>query len=186
MSSRVSSILKSMADWVVVIVVTAVAVFLIRSFVVEPYVVPTGSMEQTILVGDKVMAQKVSIELGAMPKPGEIVVFRNPDEQNEHDVLVKRVIATPGQTVDLVDGHVEVDGVVLSEDYADGESFPLPVQASGVELSYPFTVPDGCVWVMGDNREDSADSRYFGAVSQKNLIGVVFFRYSPLSRMGAL
>ena len=99
-------------------------------------------------------------------------------------MLVKRVIATAGQTVDLVDGVVYVDGVALDEPYAEGESYPLAAQAEGVSVGFPYTVPEGCVWVMGDNRENSADSRYFGAVPEDDLIGVVVFRYWPLNRFG--
>ena len=60
------------------------------------------------------------------------------------------------------------------------------MQAPGVEVGFPYTVPEGCIWVMGDNRENSADSRYFGAVPQENLIGVAFLRYWPLDRIGLL
>ncbi len=149
-----------------------VATFLIRSFVVEPFVVPTGSMESTIEIGDQILAQKVSLELGQPVNQGDIVVFHNPDATSEHDVLVKRVIATAGQKVDLQDGKVVVDGQALDEDYTTGMSWPLSVQAPGAQVTYPYTVPDGCVWVMGDNRENSADSRYFGPVSRADMIAV--------------
>ena len=158
----------------------------VRAFVLEPYVVPTGSMEPTIEIGDQVFTQKVTCNLGQSPAAGDIVVFRNPDGSSDHDVLVKRVIATAGQTVDLDDGRVVVDGQVLDEPYAQGESWPLASQAPGTIVSFPYTVPEGCVWVMGDNRENSADSRYFGAVEQQDLIGVAVLRYWPLNRFGLL
>ena len=148
--------------------------------------VPTGSMEDTIEIGDQILAQKVSLELGQPVKQGDIVVFHNPDGTSEHDVLVKRVIATAGQTVDLQDGKVVVDGQALDEDYTTGMSWPLSVQAPGAQVSYPYTVPDGCVWVMGDNRENSADSRYFGPVDRSDLIAVALVRYWPLNRIGAI
>ena len=156
------SALRGAFEWIAVIAIALVATFLIRTFVVEPFVVPTGSMEDTIEIGDQILAQKVSLELGQPVKQGDIVVFHNPDGTSEHDVLVKRVIATAGQTVDLQDGKVVVDGQALDEDYTTGMSWPLSVQAPAAQVSYPYTVPDGCVWVMGDNRENSADSRYFG------------------------
>ena len=168
------------------LLIALAATFLIRSFVVEPFVVPTGSMESTIEIGDQILAQKVSLELGQPVSQGDIVVFHNPDGTSEHDVLVKRVIATAGQTVDLQDGKVVVDGQALDEDYTTGMSWPLSVQAPGAQVSYPYTVPDGCVWVMGDNRENSADSRYFGPVDRSDLIAVALVRYWPLNRIGAI
>ena len=162
--------LRGALEWVLVILIALAATFLIRTFVVEPFVVPTGSMEDTIEIGDQILAQKVSLELGQPVKQGDIVVFHNPDGTSEHDVLVKRVIATAGQTVDLQDGKVVVDGQALDEDYTAGMSWPLSVQAPGAQVSYPYTVPDGCVWVMGDNRENSADSRYFGPVDSADAV----------------
>ena len=172
------SALRGAFEWIAVIAIALVATFLIRTFVVEPFVVPTGSMEDTIEI--------VSLELGQPVKQGDIVVFHNPDATSEHDVLVKRVIATAGQTVDLQDGKVVVDGQALDEDYTTGMSWPLSVQAPAAQVSYPYTVPDGCVWVMGDNRENSADSRYFGPVDRSDLIAVALVRYWPLNRNGAI
>lgn len=186
MTSNGNSFFRSILEWVVIFAIAIGAMLLIRTYVVEPYVVPTGSMETTIEIGDQVFAEKVTINLGNMPQAGDIVVFHNPDATNEHDVLVKRVIATAGQTVDFQDGKVVVDGQALDEPYAQGSSYPLASQAPGVALSYPYTVPEGCVWMMGDNRENSADSRYFGPVSQDELIGIAVVRYWPLNRIGLL
>ena len=180
------SALRDLLEWVVVLAVAFICALLIQRFVASPYTVPTGSMEQTIQIGDNIFAQKVTVELGQPVAPGDIVVFNNPNAGSDHDILVKRVIAVGGQTVDLVNGAVYVDGVKLTEDYAQGMSYPLAGQAPGVEISYPYTVPEGSVWMMGDNRENSADSRYFGAVPTSELIGVAFFRYWPLDRIGAL
>ena len=162
MVSSQHSALRGAFEWIVVVAIALVATFLIRSFVIEPFVVPTGSMESTIEIGDQILAQKVSLELG------------------------QRVIATAGQTVDLRDGKVVVDGQALDEGYTTGMSWPLSVQAPGAQVSYPYTVPDGCVWVMGDNRENSADSRYFGPVDRSDLIAVALVRYWPLNRIGAI
>lgn len=173
-------------EWVGVFLIAFAVFALVRTFVVSPFMVPSGSMEPTIQVGDNVFAQKVSSLLGDAPEIGDIVVFDNPVADSDHDILVKRVVARAGQTVDFVDGALLVDGLEVEEPYTVGLSYPLDISAPGVSLSFPYTVPDGCFWVMGDNRENSADSRFFGAVPQGNIIGTVFFRYWPLSRIGTL
>ena len=183
---RGGSALRGIFEWVAVFAVAMALMFGIRAFVAEPFTVPTGSMEPTILIGDNVIAQKVTLEVGQQVSAGDIVVFRNPVATSEHDILVKRVIAVGGQTVDLRDGVVYVDGRATDEPYTHGSTYPLDTQADGVEVSFPYTVPEGSVWLMGDNRENSADSRYFGAVPVENLIGVAFFRYWPLDRVGTL
>lgn len=186
MVGRIGSLVRGLLEWLVVFAIALLVFFGVRTFVAEPYRVPTASMEPTIMVGDQLVGQKVTLNLGMEVEPGDIVVFQNPESTSEHDILVKRVIAVGGQTVDLVDGQVVVDGVALSEPYAQGYSLPLPVQAEGITVSYPYTVPEGSVWMMGDNRQNSADSRYFGAVPEDNLIAVALFRYWPLDRIGAI
>ncbi len=180
------SIVRSLFEWIAIFALVFAFFMFIRVFVIEPYRVPTGSMEPTIEVGDQVLAQKVTINLGLGVEQGDIVVFKNPDSTSDHDILVKRVIATEGQTVEFIDGVVYVDGTALDESYTQGSTYPLASQASGVSVGYPYTVPEGYVWVMGDNRENSADSRYFGAVSEDDLIAVVVFRYWPLTRIGGV
>ena len=179
-------VLRWAAEWAVILVIALVGTLLLRTFVFSPYVVPTGSMEPTIQIGDQVFAEKVSLELGQPVQVGDIVVFENPDASSEHEVLVKRVVATEGQTVDLRNGQLYIDGERVEDPYASGNSYPLTVQAPGMELSYPYTVPAGHVWMMGDNRENSADSRYFGPVPIENLEAKVLFRYWPLNRLGAI
>ncbi len=178
--------LRSLIEWVLIVAVVVGGLQLVRAFVVEPFFVPTGSMETTIMPGDTLLAEKLSLNLGHDVERGDIVVFENPDPLEGHEVLVKRVIATEGQTVSLApseDGvwRVSVDGQVLDEPYALGSSYPLDDS-----VTFPLTVPDGCVWLMGDNRENSADSRVFGPVDVDSLIGVVVWRYWPLDRFGGV
>lgn len=97
---------KGLLEWLGVFVVAFVVFALIRVFVVSPFVVPSGSMEPTILVGDQVFAQRVSAHLGDTPEVGDIVVFKNPVSDSSHEILVKRVVARAGQTIDMIDGQV--------------------------------------------------------------------------------
>ncbi len=155
----------------------------LRTFVFQPYEIPSGSMETTIMTGDMVFSEKVSYYLRD-PAPGDIVTFQDPEIPGR--VLIKRCIAVGGQTVDLVDGRVVVDGVALDEPYTRGlPSEPLKT-ALGVEVSYPFTVPEGHLWVMGDNRTNSNDSRYFGAIDENSLTGRAALVYWPFSNFGLL
>lgn len=160
--------------------------FFVRAYVVEPFSVPTGSMQATIMPGDLLLGEKLSIRFGSPIKQGDIVTFTNNDTTSEHNLLVKRVIATEGQTVDLVDGQVVVDGVELDEPYAIGSTYPLGATAPSVELEYPYAVPQGCIWVMGDNRQNSADSRYFGPVSIDQVTSKPFVCYWPLDHAGLI
>lgn len=155
----------------------------LREFVVGTYEIPSGSMENTIMVGDRVFSERISYYTRA-PEPGEIVTFEDP--QKEGQTLIKRCIATEGQTVDLIDGYVYVDGVQLDEPYTNGKpSNPLDT-VEGVTIEYPYTIPEGCLWVMGDNRTNSADSRHFGAIPVSSVTGHANFVYWPLDQIGPL
>lgn len=165
-----------------VVLVVAVALFL-RTFVFQSYRIPSGSMEDTIMTGDQVFAEKISYYLGE-PEPGDIVTFDDPEVPSR--TLIKRVIATAGQTIDLVDGSVYVDGQVLDEPYTDGKpTYPLE-SVTGAQIVYPYTVPAGEIWVMGDNRTNSSDSRYFGSIPVSSVSAKAVFRYWPLDSIGVL
>ena len=150
----------------------------IKIFLVQPYIVPTGSMIPTIEINDRILADKISIWLGKEPQAGDVVVLDDPTGQ--FDALAKRVVAVGGQTVDFVDGSLYVDGVRQVESYTHG--LPSEQQVQPV----PYDVPDGEVWVMGDNRTNSADSRTFGSVPVSTIRGIGFWTYWPLDHFGAL
>ena len=170
--------------WFFVWLAVAVAVgLLVKTFVATPYVVPTGSMRDTIVEGDTLLGERVSLYFGD-PEAGDIVTFDSP---LDGETLIKRVIAVGGQTVDLVDGSVYVDGERLDEPYTEGKpSYSLSDLPGSAGIEYPYEVPEGCVWVMGDNRTDSKDSRYFGAVSVDDVTSRALFIYWPLDHIGAL
>lgn len=171
--------MRSIAGILVMVAAVAVLAFALRTFVFVPYGIPSGSMEETIMPGDMVFSEKITY-YGRAPQRGDIVTFADPQVAGR--TLIKRVIATEGQTVDFRDGQVTVDGQVLDEPYTLGKpSYPLDHTAPGVDLTYPLTVPDGCIWVMGDNRTASQDSRYFGPVEDDAVTGRAAMVYWPLS-----
>lgn len=171
--------LAAIAEFAIIAVLAVVFAWLIINFVARPYGIPSGSMEDTIQVGDRVLSERVTYYFGT-PQQGQIVTFKEVD--NPDRTLIKRVIAVAGQTVDLVDGQVYVDGEPLDEPYTQGK----PSYPEDAELSYPYTIPEGCIWCMGDNRTDSSDSRSFGPVPVENVTGHAFVRYWPFDSFGLL
>ena len=150
----------------------------IKAFIIQPFMIPTGAMIPTSEIGDRVLADKMVFRFFREPKVGDIVVFDDPNAQLPQ--LIKRVIATEGQTVDVRDGKVWVDGKALDEPYTHGKpteplSYPLPV-----------TVPKGYVWLMGDNRPESGDARIFGPQPVKIVRGRAFWTYWPPKHFGKL
>lgn len=174
-----NSPLRLVIEILLIIVVAVGLATLFTRFVMQPYEIPSGSMEQTIEVGDRVFSEKVSYMFGD-PVQGDIITFEDPADSER--VLIKRVIATGGQTVDLRDGVVYVNGTPLDEPYTQGK----PSYDLNSGITYPYTVPEGYVWVMGDNRTNSADSRAFGAIPFESVTGHAVLRYWPLDRFGGL
>ena len=141
---------RLLVNMAIMVVFVALATILLRTVVFVPYEIPSGSMEQTIMTGDMVFSEKVSYYI-RKPQAGDIVTFADPEVQGR--TLIKRVIATEGQTVNLIDGVVYVDGQPQTEPYTQGKpSYPLYRPQENLVIKFPYTVPEGCVWVMGDNR----------------------------------
>lgn len=172
--------LLKLVGLVAVVIVLSTA---LRTFVFQAYAIPSGSMEDTIMTNDMVFAEKISYYLRE-PQQGDVVTFNDPLSPGR--ILIKRVIATGGQTVDIndTDGLVYVDGMPLDEPYTDGK--PSYTLDSIRNITYPYTVPEGELWVMGDNRTNSQDSRYFGSIRTDSVTGRGAFIYWPLDHFGVL
>ncbi|MGH9305276.1 MAG: signal peptidase I [Acidimicrobiales bacterium] len=161
----------------VVLVALGVA-FGIKTFLIQPYYIPSASMTPTLAVGDRILVNKVAYHLHGVHR-GDIVVFAKPPrDQGDPKVkdLVKRVIGLPGETISSASGHVLINGVPLQEPY-------LP---NGVNPGPPITkqvIPANHYFMMGDNRGDSKDSRFFGPVDRSLFVGHVFMRVWPVSRI---
>ncbi len=176
------SLLAFFLEFLLIFILALALIFPVRAFVAEYYYIPSGSMQDTLQIDDRILSEKLSYYFDT-PKQGQIVTFEGTKEE-AGQTLIKRVIAVGGQTVNLRDGAVYVDGEKLDEPYTEGkESLPLS-NSNGV--TYPYKVPEGEIWVMGDNRTNSLDSRVFGSVPVKNVTGHAFWRYWPLSGFGAL
>lgn len=179
------SFVRSLLEYLLVVVTVVVIMYPVKLFVIEPYEIPSTSMVPTIQVGDRIFAEKLSFKFKGYVQPGEIVTFKDP--LGDDKTLIKRVIAVEGDTIDFKDGKLYLNGKEQNEEYTHGlPSQALPQTINSIELSYPYTVPSGYVWVMGDNRTNSADSRYFGPVPFSDITGHAVLRYWPFNRISLM
>jgi signal peptidase I len=151
----------------------------IRHFVAEARYIPSGSMLPTLQINDRLIVDKLMYRFSD-PQRGDIVVFSPTDaleKQNFKDAFIKRTIGLPGETVEVKGGTVYINGTPLREQYLDEK----PSYHYG-----PVTVPEGQYLVLGDNRNNSYDSHYWGFVPRENIIGRAVIRFWPLNRIGDL
>lgn len=182
---REKSKLVSVIEWVVLAILAMLCSVLIRRFLVDVYIIPTESMTTTILPGDRMIGEKVTLYFSE-PERGQVVTFENPLE-GESTTLVKRCVAVAGDEVDLINGALYVNGEFQDEPYVLGRpSYPL-IEADGIgPISYPYVVPEGTIWVMGDNRTNSNDSRYFGPVPLENVAAKALCIFWPVDHAHGL
>ncbi len=169
---------RSLVETLDASIFAALLSLVIITFVVQAFYIPSGSMENTLLVGDFLLANKfiygskvplIDVHLPAVrePKPGDVIIFKFP--LNPKQNYIKRLIATPGQTVEIRNKNV----------YLDGKLFPLPQNGKFTDQNLtpgrddfgPVTVPPGKLFVMGDNRDNSYDSRFWGFLDRKLVLG---------------
>jgi signal peptidase I len=166
-----TSFLRWLAETAFLVVIAWGLAFVIRTFVIQPFYIPSGSMEPTLMPGDQVLVNKFVYRFD-QPKDGDIVVLHAPAAAGLGSIdLIKRVVGVGGQTVQLRDGHLIVDGRQVSEPYVKSvSSAPFG----------PVTVAKGTVFLMGDNRPNSRDSRFIGAIPLSSVMGKAFVIYWPL------
>lgn len=182
----------------ILILIALVVAVLIKTFLVQAFHIPSGSMNNTLLEGDRIMVNKLAYTFGDIRR-GDVVVFDSPFadgvseslpravlrnigeaigiSQPEHD-FIKRVIALPGETVEIRGGVVLIDGQPLDEPYVHPNSQMRPFG--------PVTVPGDALFVMGDNRNFSQDSRFFDAIPREDIVGKAFVIVWPPGRWGGL
>jgi signal peptidase I len=168
------------------LVLTLIIFFVIQTFIAQPYQVQQQSMERTLEPGQYVLVDKLSPRWDGYDR-GDVVVFNPPDSWTNDDTpFIKRVIGVAGDTVEVRDdGFAYVNGVRLEEDYTytNAEGVPEPTEAGDQAR---WVVAEGELFVMGDHRQRSADSRVFGSIPIDNVIGRAFLRYWPVSTFGIL
>jgi signal peptidase I len=171
------------------ILAAVVIAIVLRTFVVGTYLIPSASMEPTLMINDRIMVDKLSYHLHGIHQ-GDIVVFSTPPAENCGGPpvadLVKRVIGLPGETISLSRGQVYINGKLLAEPWLTAAAQQATAHGppgAPYALVQPYTIPAGEVYVMGDNRVVSCDSRYWGPVRESSIVGKVDFRIWPMSRL---
>lgn len=172
---------KSMAEVVESAVIAIALVFLcIRPFVIQAFFIPSPSMSPTLIEGDHILVNKLVYRFRE-PKVGEIIVFKAPSEASNDGVekdFIKRLVAVPGDVIEVRDGLLYRNDVPVSEPY-------LLDPQMGYSLK-PTLVTEGRLYVLGDNRNDSRDSHWWGQLERKRVIGKAMFRFWPPKRFGSI
>jgi len=169
---------------------------LINGAIGQARVIPSGSMENTLLIGDHLIMSRVGYDAGIPftnlhlplwrnPKRQQIIIFKPPFDPSQPD-YVKRAIGLPGDTIDIRDGAVWVNGHRLAENYTIGRTERVDPNAytgafAGMSQVMPYKVPEDCYFAMGDNRQNSFDSRFWGCVPRDDIIGTPVLIYMSLS-----
>lgn len=170
--STLKSFGATLIETVKVVLISLLIILPIRYFVIQPFNVEGASMQPTFLSGEYLIVDEISYRLN-QPQRGEVVVFRYPKDPSQF--YIKRIIGLPGETVTIKQGVVSINGVQLSEPY-------IPAGTFGEWTSDPVTLQSDEYFLMGDNRTNSLDSRYFGPVTRKFIVGRVWLRGWPAER----
>lgn len=170
---------RSVVEWVVVVGGALIIALVIKTFLLQAFYIPSSSMVSTLNIGDRVLVNKLSYRVHDVHR-GDIIVFERPEGEADSQItdLIKRVIGLPGDTVEGQNGQVVVNGEPLDEPYLD----------EGVTTGDfdPVEVPEDHLFMMGDNRGDSRDSRFFGPIAEDTIVGRAFFRVWPLGDISTL
>lgn len=167
--SETGYLIREVAESVIVAVVLA---FVIRFFLFQPFFIPSGSMEPTLKKGDRIVVNKITYRFSE-PKRGDIIVFKYP--VNPKRDFIKRLIGLPGETLEVKNNQVYIDGKVLEQSF-------LPKNLTYRSNFGPVKIPEKQYFMMGDNRNNSEDSRFWGNLPEKNIVGKAMFIYWPFDR----
>jgi signal peptidase I len=186
----IQSHIRASMEWVAVAIGALVVALLIKAFLLQAFYIPSASMEPTLHQDDRVLVNKLSYKIGDLER-GDVIVFEKPEGVGgDIDDFIKRVIGLPGETVSFSGGSVFIDGRELSESYVNGAPTNSGAIIDGCSnapaVADTCVVPDGMVFVLGDNRGSSQDSRYFGPIDDDAIVGRAFLKVWPIGDIGFL
>lgn len=166
-----SNLIKEIRSYLIIIVAAVLVAVFVNNFILSNTRVPTGSMENTIMCGNRLFGNRLAYKT-KKPQRGDVIIFKYPDDETGKTNYIKRVIGLPGETVNIVDGTVYIDGKELKEDYLKEE----PIGSYG-----PYEVPENSYFVMGDNRNNSSDARFWNNtyVTEDKIIAKAVIKYWP-------
>jgi signal peptidase I len=183
---------RMVVEWVIILIAVLLCTVLLRTYVVQSFYIPSGSMLPTLQVGDRIIVNKLSYHLHDVHR-GDIVVFARPElEDQQYADLVKRVIGLPGETISSKGGDIYINGKKLDEPWLppsmEGQTGPLAGDDPHpqFDLPGPVHIPAGDYFVMGDNRTDSEDSRFFGPIPKSLIVGRAVAVIWPLGHIKGL
>lgn len=171
---------RALFEWGAILIVAVSVSFFMRAYALQTFFIPSGSMEPTLQIGDRIIVSKLSLDFGSIHR-GDILVFKAPPAEHCGEVvtdLVKRVIGLPGDTLTSQGNTIFVNGQSLKETWTHYEPLSTPITKT--------VVPPNQYFMMGDNHPNSCDSRMWGTVPRSDIIGRAFLRIWPLSRAGLL
>lgn len=165
-------------EWIEALLIAAIIALVIRTFVASPFKIPTSSMRPTLMEGDRIFVNKFIYRFRA-PERGEVIVFKFP--QNPKKAYIKRLAASGGEVAEIIDGSLMIDGEPVTSPDTLSQRYYYNRGNFG-QGGQPISVPEGSFYVLGDNSRNSRDSRYWGFVPEKNLIGKASFIWWPPRR----
>jgi signal peptidase I len=182
---------RTIIEWAILIGSALLIAVLIKTFLFQAFYIPSESMKPTLNVGDRVLVNKMSYRLHDVNR-GDIVVFETPpkakDANGEIKDLVKRVVALPGETLETRAGRVFINGRPLEEPYLENGTKTCAPNSNPTNCADigAMKIPEDHVFVMGDNRTASKDSRFFDPIEESSIVGRVFVRIWPINDLGFL
>ena len=176
--AKVKSVVREYTESIVIAVILAL---IVREFVVQAFKIPTGSMKPTLNENNRIFVNKYIYRFNA-PQRGDIVVFKYPEDPKKD--FIKRLIATGGETVEIKDGSILIDGKPVKQEMIESIYYYNRGEYGGT--GQKIAVPKDSFYVLGDNSGSSRDSRYWGFVPKKYLLGKAFFRYWPPRAIGKI